>query len=169
MWALFLALLGLVGVAHAQEGQAVPQEDQITIFTGFAVAVAAVFIYLARDMILRKKTEYDGQELDSKHDREYEKYHSDWGDDFEDVGGRTRDGLGGRADWQSLPDMYETIGVPRNATQEQIKTRYRALAKASHPDRSPEKDAGKMAEINLAYETLSDPKLREEYDRYLAG
>ncbi len=168
-----IALVFLIGFAHAQEDPAAVHWDQAVILAGFAVAAAAVFAYLARDMILRKKTDYDRQELGSKEDKEYEKYHSDWSDDYEDVGSRTK-GLGGGfqrpSEGESIPDLYAIMGLERDATQEQIKRQYRRLAKESHPDRSAEKDARhKMAEINQAYEILSDPKQRDEYDRYLAS
>ncbi len=166
-------LMGLAGAAHAQEDPAVAREDQMVIFAGFAAAVAAVFVYLARDMILRKKTDYDSQELGSKEDRGYEKYHSDWSDDYEDVGSRTRRPEGGFRRMSrdgGIPDLYSIMGLQRDATQEQIKTQYRRLAKQSHPDRSSRADARqKMARINQAYEVLSDPEQRDEYDRYLAS
>ena len=167
-------LLGLTGVAaHAQEEQIVSSEDQMIIFVGFIIAVAAVFVYLARDMILRKKTSYDEQQqLGSKEDKEYEKYHSDWNDDYEDLGARTKkfkEKFRKLSDEGSLPDLYAIMDIKKDATQEQIKKQYRKLAKESHPDRSSEEDAKeRMAEINQAYEILSDPEQREEYDRYFA-
>ncbi len=166
MTSLFHEVIGLVGIAYAEE-QVVAPSDQVIIFTGFIVVIVAIFVYLARDAILRKKTDYDTQELGSKKDREYEKYHSDWGDDYEDVGGRTRN-CGLEADADNLPDFYAIIGVPRDATQDQIKVQYRRLAKKSHPDRDSKADAGRMAEINLAYETLSDIEQRRKYDMRLA-
>jgi len=166
-------LIGLAGAAHAQEEPAVSPEDQTVIFAGFVAAVAAVFAYLARDMILRKKTDYDEQDLGSKEDKEYEKYHSDWGDDYEDLGDRTRrfkERFRRMSGDEGLPDLYAIMGMERDATPDQIKRQYRKLAKESHPDRSSEEGAKeRMAEINLAYEILSDPEQREEYDRYFSS
>ena len=60
-------------------------------------------------------------------------------------------------------DYYAILGVPKTATDEQIKDAYRALAKKHHPDVAPG-DAEKMKEINVAYEFLSDPEKRRMYD-----
>lgn len=59
-------------------------------------------------------------------------------------------------------DFYNTLGVQRNATQEEIKLAYRKLASMHHPDRGG--DAEKFKEIQIAYDTLSDPNKKTEYD-----
>lgn len=64
-------------------------------------------------------------------------------------------------------DLYDVLGVTRDASAEQIKRAYRQLARQLHPDVSahPEADE-RFKEINLAYEVLSDPDKRQQYDAY---
>ncbi len=64
-------------------------------------------------------------------------------------------------------DYYEVLGVPRNASQEDIKRAYRQLARKYHPDVSTEPDAEeRFKEVNAAYEVLSDADKRSMYDRF---
>ncbi|MFN3621802.1 MAG: molecular chaperone DnaJ, partial [Nitrososphaerales archaeon] len=64
-------------------------------------------------------------------------------------------------------DYYEILGVPRNATKEEIKAAYRKLALQYHPDRnkSPEAEE-KFKEISEAYAVLSDDEKRAQYDQF---
>jgi curved DNA-binding protein len=65
-------------------------------------------------------------------------------------------------------DYYKTLGVPKNASQEDIKKAYRKLARKFHPDVNPnDKEAHKkFQQINEANEVLSDPDKRKKYDQY---
>ena len=62
-------------------------------------------------------------------------------------------------------DYYDILGVPRNASVDDIKRAYRNLALQFHPDRNKSKDAEeKFKSINEAYAVLSDPQKRQQYD-----
>ena len=63
-------------------------------------------------------------------------------------------------------DYYETLGVPRDASQEDIRAAHRRLARKYHPDVNKEEGAEDLfKEISEAYEVLRDPEKRERYDR----
>jgi molecular chaperone DnaJ len=64
-------------------------------------------------------------------------------------------------------DYYEVLGIPRNATPEDVKGAFRKLARQYHPDVSQEDNAEEhFKEINEAYSILSDPDKRAAYDRF---
>ena len=175
IFVISIIIFGGVQLAYAQNDNLdmdleVTDEEKIILFSGFAVAVIAIFLFLARDIILRRKTSYDKENLESKKDKTFEKYHSDWGDDYEELGQRrnTKDDKEFRdaVNDGELPNYYEVIGVSSDATPEEIKKKFRELAKKTHPDRTKEDSEEEMAELNKAYEVLSDKELREKYDQY---
>jgi molecular chaperone DnaJ len=64
-----------------------------------------------------------------------------------------------------LTDHYEVLGVPRDATLDQIKKAYRKLARQLHPDVNPGADASeRFKDVTHAYDVLSDPEQRQQYD-----
>ena len=64
----------------------------------------------------------------------------------------------------ATPDYYQTLGVSRSASADEIKKAFRKLAREHHPDAGG--DEAKFKEINEAYEVLSDEKKRQLYDQY---
>ena len=169
-------MIGALQTSYAQTNESdrelkISDEEKIILFTGFSIAVIAIFLFLARDVILRKKTTYDKQEHESKKDRTYEKYHSNWGEDYEEIGKRGNSKqereFRDQVENNDLPNYYEILGVKINASPEEIKKNFRELAKKTHPDKTKENSEQEMIKINKAYEILSDVESKEKYDKYL--
>ena len=167
--------VGVLEISYAQTSESnrelkVSDDEKIILFAGFSIAVIAIFLFLARDIILRRKTKYEKQDHESKKDRTYEKYHSDWGDDYEEVGkrGNSKQDKEYRENVTNndLPNYYEILGVETNASPEEIKKNFRELAKKTHPDKTKEDSEEEMMKINKAYEVLSDKTSKEKYDKY---
>jgi len=70
---------------------------------------------------------------------------------------------------QTTTDLYKLLGVPREATQDDIRKAHRELVRRYHPDTNPSNHSSEehFKEVQRAYEVLSDPEKRREYDRRL--
>ncbi|HJO81904.1 MAG TPA: DnaJ domain-containing protein, partial [SAR202 cluster bacterium] len=67
----------------------------------------------------------------------------------------------------SKRDYYEVLGIPKNASEEDVKKAFRKLALEYHPDRNKEEGAeDRFKEVNEAYQVLSNQKKRADYDRF---
>jgi len=64
-------------------------------------------------------------------------------------------------------DHYKTLNIQRNASNKEIKIAYRHLARKYHPDRNSNVSDDIMKNINIAFEILSDPEKRKQYDKTL--
>jgi molecular chaperone DnaJ len=65
-----------------------------------------------------------------------------------------------------MKNYYDILGVPKNASQEEIKRAYRKLAHQYHPDKGKGGNEEKFKEINEAYQVLSNPQKRQQYDTF---
>ena len=148
------------------------EQDQVIIFSIAAAVIVGVLVFLARGTIFRKKTEYDKEDWASKKNRDYEKYHSEWMSDEIKPGRKEKTKFSDEEFRKSLlednvPDYYSILEVQKTANQAEIKNQFRALAKKWHPDKKHDAYAEKrMAQINIAYEVLSNPTHRKMYDLY---
>ena len=150
----------------------ISEADQIPIFIIAVVIILGIFLFLARHAIFRRKNEYDDEDWQSKKNRDYEKYHSEWMSDEQEFSGKKKKGIDENEFLKSLqgkniPDYYEILEIQKNSSQSEIKKQFRILAKKWHPDKKHGPDAEKkMAEINMAYGILSNQKNRQLYDQY---
>ena len=154
--------------------ESLTESEQIIVFAIAAAIIISVLIFLARGSIFRKKNEYDTGEWESKKNRDYEKYHSEWMSDeisFERKGKNKLSDEDFRKSLLSkdIPDYYAILQIQKTASQNEIKNQFRSLAKKWHPDRKQSDDAEKkMAQINMAYEVLSNTKRRKMYDQHFS-
>ena len=64
-----------------------------------------------------------------------------------------------------MADYYDLLGLDRGASQDDIKKAYRKIARELHPDVNPDPEVqNKFKEVTAAYDTLSDPQKRQQYD-----
>src|ERR687893_397207 len=70
---------------------------------------------------------------------------------------------------QTNKDLYKLLGLPREASQDDVQQAHRKLVREYHPDANPEdpRAEGRFKEVQQAYEVLSDEKKRREYDEGL--
>ena len=154
--------------------ESLTESDQIIVFASITIVIIGVLIFLARHSIFRKKTEYDTGNWASKKNRDYEKYHSEWMSDEISFERKGKNKLSDEEFSKSLlngnlPDYYAILQVQKNVNQTEIKRQFRLLAKKWHPDKKQSDDAEeKMAQINMAYEVLSNPKRRKMYDQHFS-
>jgi len=68
----------------------------------------------------------------------------------------------------AIPDFYKILGVPRNASEDDIKKAYRKLARKHHPDLNPgsKESEARFKEVSEAYEILTDAEKRKNYDQF---
>ena len=118
--------------------ESLTESELITVFTIATAIIIGVLIFLARGSIFRKKTEYDTDEWESKKNRDYEKYHSEWMSDEISFERKGKDKLSDEDFRNSLlsedlPDYYAILQIQATASQNEIKSQFRKLAKKKLP------------------------------------
>ena len=114
--------------------ESLTESELIIVFTVAVSIIISVLIFLARGSIFRKKTEYDTGEWESKKNRDYEKYHSEWMSDeinFERKGKNklSDDDFRNSLLSENLADYYAILQIQKTASQDEIKNQFRQLAK----------------------------------------
>lgn len=162
-----LFLIPLESAAQGQTEDGPSEAELIILFAVATLVVAGISIYMTREILLRRKTQYEKGSFESQKDRDYEKYHSNWGDEstWDDASNLCEEEEFDR----DSPNYYKILGVERTASREEIKRRYRELAKRIHPDRIGGGSDSQMTRINEAYETLYNNEKRDRYDRFLSS
>ena len=94
------------------------------------------FCFWQETLFLGKKTSYDKENLESKNEKTFEKYHSGWGDDYEEIGQRrnSKEDKEFREAYNNdeLPNYYEMLGVDIDASLKKSKINSESLAKKTH-------------------------------------
>ena len=144
---------GYLSSAQWSEGDMDKIEKDFKLTTTKHTSLTNIHLYNEDNTI----TKYDDVELDSKKDRDYEKYHSDWAE--EEIFGSRKSTIDAKEiremyNKKSLPNYYLILGLTNNASSIEIKNQYRKLAKQYHPDKSKSSSEEKMTGINKAYEML---------------
>ena len=169
---IFISFLTNSAFAQEEIDEGPTTTDLIILFSVAILFVVGIIVYIMREIIMRKKTDYDQGKFESQKDRDYEKYHSEWGDEaLSEEKKRAKqydDEFREQLEDSGLPDYYKILGLSRDATKEEIKKQYRKLAKEVHPDKTKLQSSEEvMTEINKAYEVLSDEEKKERYDKFL--
>ena len=133
--------------SNSKNEMAFTDEELIIAYTISILVVIGIILFLTRDIILKRKSDYDSGDYESKKDKDYEKYHSDWLDDtvgFHPSGKKLNDDeFRKAAQKSSLPNYYETLGVSIDAKPEEIRKKFRLLAKEWHPDKKHDDESEK--------------------------
>ena len=138
--------------------------ELIIMFLTIISIIISICLYLSREYIFQRKTDYDKKYYKSKLNNDYEKYYSKWTDDTNNLLNKKNI----HKIYNTNNNYYKIFGISKFATSDEIKLKYKNLVKKWHPDKNNNsKTAEQMIRINKAYEVLSNTRLRNEYDAYL--